>query len=188
MSERYCANINSTDIGADLPHCSRYLLARGFVRQGETVVDAACSCGYGSRLLAEVAGKVISIDKDDVYDNNYRLDKMSFIQAHLEKLEEYPKCDTWVSIETIEHLADPQKYLDKVTKATSRCIVMSSPNKETKAVHEFHLSDVLLVNFIKMMEKYPDWFHYQTFIQGYTWISVYVKKDNKWLDKIYVNE
>lgn len=180
MSERYSANPNSQDRGADQPHVSRYLLARGFIKPGEVVVDAACGAGYGSALLAEIAKQVISMDKLETFDSQWQRKNIAFMVRNLEDPGDFPDCDSWVSIETIEHLADPQAYLDKVTKATKRAIIMSSPNKETKHLHEFHLSDVLLINFAKMMEKYEDeWFHLHDFIQGYTWISIYVKKGTK---------
>ena len=38
MSERYDADPNQTERGADNPHCSRYLLARGFTTKDDVVV------------------------------------------------------------------------------------------------------------------------------------------------------
>ena len=77
MSERYSANPNSLEVGADFPHCSRYLLARGFIKKGETVIDAACGHGYGSYLLSEVASKVYAYDYQDVFNEQWKNDKMT---------------------------------------------------------------------------------------------------------------
>lgn len=178
MSERFSANPNNPDKGADHPHVARYLLARGFIMPGETVVDAACGPGYGSALLAEVAGKVIGIDKADTWDLQWFRDNISFVIADLEKDIPVKECDAWVSIETIEHLADPELYLSKVTAVTKRVMVFSSPNKETKHLHEYHLSDVLITNMQHYMQKYPDWIEFHSFIQGQTWILIYVNKNN----------
>ena len=178
MSERYSADPNQLARGADAPHTVRYLIARGFVDVGEVVVDAACGHGYGSRLLAKVASKVIAMDKDKVFASR---DNIEFIQADFEKLEEFPECDTFVSIESIEHLADPQKFLDKITKTTRKKIIISSPDKHTKHLHVFHLSDVLKKDLHRMMSKYPDWVIYHGIDQGYIYMTFFIKKGTKLL-------
>lgn len=180
MSERYDANPNSAVIGADMPHTARYLLARGFVKKGDTVVDGACGPGYGSALLAEIAGRVIGLDYADAINHRWKRDNVEFkTNFNLETEEKFPDCDTWVSLETIEHLYEPQKFLDKVTACTKRAMIFSSPNKETVGMdNEFHHTNVLLTNFRHYMNKYPDWMEYHSFIQGYCWVAIYVKRDN----------
>ncbi|MCW5579095.1 MAG: class I SAM-dependent methyltransferase, partial [Dokdonella sp.] len=44
-------------------HWHRYAFARGLVA-GKRVLDAACGEGYGSALLAAVAGSVTGVDVD----------------------------------------------------------------------------------------------------------------------------
>lgn len=181
MSERYSANPNSLDRGADQPHSSRYFVARGFIKPGEVVVDSACGHGYGSAILSEVASKVLALDKVDVFNGQWKKEGIGQMVVNLEELEEYPECDVWVTLETIEHLADPEKYLDKVTKSTKRAIIVSSPNKPTAGANEFHLTDVELPVLEKLMNKHEDWFLYQTLLQGYYYIAVYVKKNTEML-------
>jgi 2-polyprenyl-3-methyl-5-hydroxy-6-metoxy-1,4-benzoquinol methylase len=181
MSERYSAKPNSLEVGADFPHCARYLLARGFIKKGETVIDAACGHGYGSYLLSEVADKVYSFDYQDVFNSEWNKENIEFNQENVEEIKAFPECDAFVSIETIEHLYNPELFLDKVTKATKRVIVMSSPNKPTVGLTEFHHTDVLLANFEKYMAKYSEWILYHTFIQGYTWLAIYLKKGTKFV-------
>ncbi len=185
MSERFCANPNNLDVGADLPHCTRYLLARGFVSPGETVVDAACGHGYGSALIGQVAKKVYAMDKDDFFNHDYRRDNVEQLVENFETIEKFPDCDTFISIETIEHLSDPQRFLDKVTDATRKKIIISSPNKPTKDVHEFHLSDVLLPNIQKLMYKYPEWMEYHSILQGYTYMIFFIRKGTKLYEDIH---
>src|SRR2546428_2077158 len=51
------------EFGVDL---ERHLAAYRFVRPraaGRTVLDAGCGEGYGAALLAEVAGRVVGIDR-----------------------------------------------------------------------------------------------------------------------------
>lgn len=181
MSERFSANPNSLVKGADMPHCFRYFLARGFLKKGETVIDAACGCGYGSYLLSEVAGKVYSFDHENAFGSVWVKENIDFAVRDLEEMRTFPKCDAFVSIETIEHLHNPELFLDKATAATSRIMIFSSPNKHTVGLSEFHHSDVLLANFEKYMEKYQDWFYYHSVLQGYTWLAIYVKKETNFI-------
>jgi 2-polyprenyl-3-methyl-5-hydroxy-6-metoxy-1,4-benzoquinol methylase len=179
MSERFDANPNNLDVGADLPHTSRYMLARGFLRPGEVVVDGACGPGYGSKLISQIASKVISLDYADVFSSKWLDPKIEFKLFDFEKEPEYPECDAWISLESIEHLYDPQSFLDKVTKATKRLMVFSSDNHESVGLNEFHHSNVLLPNMRHFMNKYPEWQEYNSFYQGSErgqWLLVYVRK------------
>lgn len=181
MSERYSANPNSLERGADQPHSSRYFVARGFIKPGEVVVDSACGHGYGSAILSEVASEVVALDKDNFFLGQWDRENIKKFVGNLEDIEDYPECDVWVTLETIEHLADPAKYLEKVTKSTKRAIIVSSPNKATAGVNEFHLTDVELPVLERLMSEHEDWFLYQTLLQGYYYIAVYVKKDSEML-------
>ncbi len=176
MSEQYPAEPNNLERDTDRPHTARYLLARGFVRPGETVIDAACGTGYGSYLISQIAGQVYSFDYKDVFRKEWRASNIEYCQKDLEK-DDVPYCDMWISIETIEHLHNPQKFLDKIVAATSRCIIITSPNKSTKDESPWHNSDVELVVLQRMMDKYPEWMPYHSFLQGYYYIAIYMKKE-----------
>lgn len=120
MSERYSVNPNNYKDGVSRAHAARYYLARGFVKPDDIVVDGACGTGYGSYLLAQVAKSVLAIDKDDCFENRWRNKKTNIIVADLENLTEMPNCDVWVCLETIEHLKDPDAFLNKITKTTRK--------------------------------------------------------------------
>jgi len=179
MSERYDADPNQTERGADNPHCSRYLLARGFTTKDDVVVDGACGRGYGSCLLSQIAKKVISIDKDLTFSGKWARENIDFRQINFEEDVILPECDVWVSFETIEHLENPQDFMDRVTTSTKKIIIFSSPNMPTKHEHSFHKTDVLKNDFKTLMNKYKDWIPYHSFIQGYHWIAIYIKKGAK---------
>lgn len=185
MSENYCANINAQEVGADFPHVARYLLARGFVNKNDLVLDSACGYGYGSYLISQNAKGVVGVDhREDCIDfakANYASKKTSFNQIDLEKeASKLPEVDVTISIETIEHLENPQDFLDNLTVKTRKTIIISSPDKETAAIHEFHKQDVTLSACRNLMSKYPDWREYHSFIQGYSYIIIFVK-EIEWL-------
>lgn len=182
MSERYAANPNELSPSADRPHAARYYVARGFLRPGYKVIDAACGYGYGTYILSKYCNEVIGYDKeaDVIQACQTKWDGLEFRVAHFETdpfIDE--KCNAFVCLETIEHLRDPQKFLDRVTEITSDRIIISSPNTPTAGLNEFHLSDVTLVQLEKLMAKYPDWVLYNTFLQGQYYIAVYVHKDSR---------
>lgn len=176
MSERYSARPNNLEVGADQPHVSRYLMARGFVNPGDRVIDAACGTGYGSHILASVAEKVDAIDKKGVFEARWKKDNLYPLVIDLDENNAFWETDVFISIETIEHLKEPQEFLDRITKITKKKIIISSPNKPTAGLNEFHLHDVELVRLEKMMERYKDWQYYHSFIQGYNYIAIYVRK------------
>lgn len=176
MSENYAADPQCLDRGADRPHVVRYLIARGFIGKGDVVVDGACGYGYGSALLAEVAKKVYSFDHHDIFQPQWKRDNIEFKVVDLEKELEFPSCDVFVSIETIEHLDNPQYFLDRIAKATKRIIVISSPDKPTVGLTEWHKTDVMLGYLEKMMEKYhPEWKLLHDIKQGYCYMAFYIK-------------
>lgn len=179
MSERYDANPNTLG-GADAPHAARYYVARGFLRPDDLVVDCACGTGYGSYMLADNCAKVLAVDKNDTFQQRWKKDNITFLTANVEDIEEYPICDVWVTLETIEHLKEPAKYIDKICDKTRRMIIISSPNKHTAGLNEFHLHDVLITNARQMMGKhFMDWQEYHSFLQGDYYILIYVRKDTK---------
>jgi len=178
MSERYNANPNSQE-GADKAHCARYYLARGFIESKDYVIDAACGTGYGSAILAKVAKAVLAIDKNEVFNNQWKNDKILFLPIDLENPIGVPECDVWVCLETIEHLKDPEKFIELVTQKTKKRIIISSPNKPTANINPFHKSDVVLNRLRKIMSKHTDWFEYHSFLQGEYYIIIYDRKKNE---------
>lgn len=182
MSERYCANPNELSAGADRPHAARYYLARGFIRPNDRVIDAACGYGYGTYILSKVAREIKGYDKDSalIQRNINHYPELDFGVANLDN-ETFidDKCNAFVCLETIEHLENPEKFLERVTNITTDRIIISSPNKPTAGENEFHLSDVTLGQLEKMMDKFPDWVLYHTFLQGYYYIAIYVKRGTR---------
>jgi len=120
-------------------HVVRYQLAATLVRPGDTVLDAACGLGYGSHVLASLspAARIIGIDLSDwaveFARRNYSSDRVDFCCGSLpEALNSMPNAsvDFVVSLETLEHVTDPQALLaafERVLKPGGR-IFVSVPN------------------------------------------------------------
>lgn len=125
-----------SDIEAAI-HFARYAIARSLV-SGKRVLDFACGEGYGSHLLKE-AGAAHVVGADVSEESVAKADKMfgrvglEFKQLDAAKIGEIfrdGEFDVVISVETIEHLKDPEAFLSelkRITKPTG-IIVISCPN------------------------------------------------------------
>ncbi len=120
-------------------HVERYLFATRFVKAGDSVLDVACGCGYGSFLLANIAERVTGVDK---------CDKAVAFALHYYRPEAIKKridfvcgdaCDNvgesfdvCVSFETIEHLDDAEAFMQSVRKRLKPTgyFVLSHPHRD----------------------------------------------------------
>lgn len=118
-------------------HVGRYALALPFAA-GRRVLDVACGEGYGSWLLtdggaAEVVGVDISSDAILKASATFRDDRLRFETSAAESLAQVlplAHFDLIVSLETIEHVADPEAFLLALRQvATPDAIfVLTCPN------------------------------------------------------------
>lgn len=97
---------------ADLArHLAAYYLARRY-STGKTVLDAGCGEGYGAELLAEVATRVVAVDRDWSALAHARARRarqnLLFICADLEGLGALQqRFDVVCNFQVVEHLTDP---------------------------------------------------------------------------------
>jgi len=122
--------LNERQLAPDLSgihpgHLERYFFAAKVVHG--TVLDAACGCGYGSKIMQDTGAFVTGIDLEkeaiDYARSNYP--GPEYILADVEK---YTAPYDWVvSFETIEHLKEPEKALKKFRD--SRRLMVSTPNQ-----------------------------------------------------------
>lgn len=121
-------------------HMSRYHLVANYIRDGDTVVDAACGMGYGSHMLAwqSAAARVIGADLDQeaiLYaSENFssKEGRVTFHVADAQRLDFLPdnSVDLFISFETLEHVPQPDKLIaeaKRVLRPSGRFIV-SVPN------------------------------------------------------------
>lgn len=118
--------------GANAPHIVRYFIAKGFVFPWETVLDAACATGYGSKLIALQAKHVIGYEIDEGCIESAERNKPNNCEFHLKDLNtcELPDVDVCVTLETIEHLTPEGMlhYTKQLREHVKRCIVVSVPS------------------------------------------------------------
>ena len=99
-------------------HVSRYRFAGTFVR-GKRVIDVACGTGYGSAMLAEAgAAHVVGVDVSEasvtIAQGRWKSENVEFLCRDAVTLVEIGPADAVVSFETIEHLLQPEAFLEAV--------------------------------------------------------------------------
>lgn len=119
-----------------LDHISRYQFASDFTI-GLSVLDVACGTGYGTHLLQEKGAKsAIGVDCSPeairFAKEHYKATNLEFRIGDALKLQ-VPEAgfDCVVSFETIEHVSDPDRFLEEAWAALkpSGRLIISSPNR-----------------------------------------------------------
>lgn len=118
-------------------HVGRYALALPFAR-GRRVLDVACGEGYGSWLLAdagavEVVGLDISEEAIAKARAIFAADRLRFELGAAEELAASlanGHFDLVVSIETLEHVEDPERFLQAIRRVAREdaVFVVTCPN------------------------------------------------------------
>lgn len=163
-----------------LGHTFRYYLAKGFLRATDIVIDASCGCGYGSQILASACAEVYGYDIDEgaLKQARKRYDvpgKTHFDVMDLETVTELPKCDVFVSFETIEHISNAER-LAPLMKASARClIIMSTPWRDTKSPH--HKRAFFTERELYDMFQDDEWALWEIVKQGPYSVAVFYRKE-----------
>lgn len=111
-------------------HMARYAQAAQFIRPGDRVIDVACGLGYGSYQLAHSsqAASFIGLDASDYAVDYARICfapdapvEMSFIVGDAQNLSGMAdgSADFAVSVETLEHLPEPDRLLAELHRVLS---------------------------------------------------------------------
>jgi len=143
-------------------HLDRYHFAGKNLSPGN-IADIACGAGYGSYLLAtkyfDSISKITAVDNNDdaiIYaKKHYSHEKIAFIQADVFNFNSPTLFDTIISLETIEHLPDPAKFIQHCSnqlKGGGRFIV-STPVVPTKDANPYHLHDFTKRSFRKLFTE-----------------------------------
>jgi SAM-dependent methyltransferase len=122
-------------------HLQRYGFVAAQMRTGARVLDAGCGCGYGAAYLADHgAGKVVAIDvsAEALKIARERFDRPSVVwleeDCHtLTAAEAHAPFDVICSLENLEHLAEPERFLDRALDllGPEGVFIASTPNRGT---------------------------------------------------------
>lgn len=175
-------------------HEARYRLASGFLMEGDYVLDAACGCGYGSRILAEKigpSGVVFAMDYSqeaiDYAGRHYPPVNAPITHRKVDLTDWEPgdgAVDVAVSFETIEHLdpkdgqelaAVPREFARKLKRVAKRMIIISAPIIPTVGINPSHHHDFTDKDMLDLFID-DEWVLYESFKQRVYGIYVFVKK------------
>ncbi len=122
-----------------------YEIASGFA-VGKRVLDIACGTGYGSQILAKAGAKTtIGVDiceeTIEYACNHYLSPNIEFLCADAEQYTESKPFDIICSFETIEHLHDPERFLQNLYQllVPQGYLILSVPLGETRHIDPYHL-------------------------------------------------
>ena len=147
----------------------RYIFALHYCSD-KVVLDASCGAGLGTYFYSLVAKKVIAVDINDEALEHAKAypfprDNVHFIKKDLEK-DLLPEHDICVSLETIEHLENPDFFLSQLKGGE---LAFSIPLNALKISPGFHKYDFVDVADIKEI------------VGRYYKIEEYLNQDNKWI-------
>jgi 2-polyprenyl-3-methyl-5-hydroxy-6-metoxy-1,4-benzoquinol methylase len=154
--ERQIPKFPGTLEGLDPKHLVRYRWASTYTR-GKRVYDIACGTGYGSLILE--ASHYVGLDNSPEtvkYANKYYGDgqTVTFSEADACNLSQtLEPADIIVSFETIEHLKNPEAFLNWC-KSHGRILLISSPIRGSFGRSRFHLFEYRREEFETVLKKY----------------------------------
>jgi SAM-dependent methyltransferase len=111
---------DDTEPGIVALHLKRYEFARPLCA-GRDVLDAGCGVGYGTAYLAEAARSVVGVDLSEeaigYARRRYAAENVEFVVGDvLEIPGADDRFDVVCAFETIEHLADPERFVGEVRR------------------------------------------------------------------------
>jgi ubiquinone/menaquinone biosynthesis C-methylase UbiE len=149
-------------------HLSRYVFAASFVKD-KVVLDVASGIGYGTRYLKSKNAKMIiggDISEPDIkYATKcYKQDGIEFMLLNATELPfAADSFDIIVSMETIEHVKEYEKYLNECKRVLKNggLFICSTPNREIispglkKPLHYHpHVKEFSISEFKSILERY----------------------------------
>lgn len=142
-------------------HIERYSYAGHMLSPG-IVADVACGSGYGSHLLAtqfdQQVNKIIALDKSQeaiaYAQTRYNHPKINFAVSDVIAIC-VEKPNTIISLETIEHLKDPQQFILhwSMQLQPGGRFIASAPVTPSVDANPFHFQDFTAASFRSIFLK-----------------------------------
>ena len=167
-------------------HLERYHYAGRYLLPGITA-DIACGSGYGSFLLAthynQYVSKIYAVDNEPFCikyaASHYAHPLISYINSDAYKFEPADLLNNIVSLETIEHLEDPARFIQHMARylAPKGRFIVSVPVTPSMDANPYHLHD-FSVNAVKKIFFQNGFRELNSFIQiqSYNPISILKRK------------
>ncbi len=143
-------------------HLERYLYAAKNLFPG-LIADIACGSGYGSFLLAtdysQHIEKIFAIDNNSEAISyariNYQHTLIDFQQMDAFNYTPPAMLNTIISLETIEHLKNPQKFVTKLSGFLVKGgrFIASAPVTPSMDANPYHLHDFTTLSFKKLFSS-----------------------------------
>ena len=140
-------------------HLARYELAGRHARPGR-VLDMACGVGYGTRLVADRAAGIVDAVGVDLSEDaigyataHYARPGVRYVQSDALAFHDAEGFDTVISLETVEHVADPERLIARLVSLVrpGGVLVASVPTTPSTDVNPHHLSDFTERSFRAMV-------------------------------------
>ncbi|MBN1526102.1 MAG: methyltransferase domain-containing protein [Candidatus Omnitrophica bacterium] len=156
---------NAFDSAAYERHFGRYRFFLKHVKPRDSVLDIACGSGYGSELLASKALAVRGVDGDrktiEYARRNHGRPNIRFDASPVESFDPKELYSKIISVETIEHLAEPEKFLVRAKswlkpggEVWLTCPVSEDITGQTE--NPFHISNLTYNSLSAMMKRHFD--------------------------------
>lgn len=136
-------------------HLARYVWAMHPFCTHKTVLDCAAGVGYGTQILSWAAETAFGLDIEpaaiEYADEMYSTDNTSF---HVGDVTDMPfpegMFDVVVSFETIEHLKEPEKFVDEVWRVLrpNGVFIVSAPENSGSIWHVCDYDDEALESLL----------------------------------------
>jgi SAM-dependent methyltransferase len=169
-------------------HIERYEFAARKLRDTTSILDLACGVGYGSRLMkdsipgARVTGVDVSAEAIAYAVAHYSKAGLKFRLSDAMDFDDGP-FDAVVSFETIEHLPDPQGFMERVTQRLLRpggLFIGSVPVTPSMDANPHHLHDFTARSFRRLLASHDlvelDSLHQ---VQTYSPLAVITKTEER---------
>jgi O-antigen biosynthesis protein len=148
-------------------HLHRYRFALQFAA-GKRVLDVAAGAGYGSALLATVAGRVWAVDRDEVSVRHaraaYGSENLLYARGDALSLPlSSGSVDVVVAMEVLEHVEDQEQLVAELSRVVARggTVLISTPNKAVYSDarnyrNPFHIHELYRDEFLTLLGRHFD--------------------------------